>query len=163
MLVGYRVVPPWRPPVRPGLPAQILTLSSCLVDAVPDDDAWFDSSGAAARHVRPGVRVLAMGLVESESESAAAVARLGTVRSPWPADLPIAGYELVSPDEPGFHSWHCFDWHCFDWHCFDWHCFDGELNSHGLVDDLADARRIAAGPGSALPPVLWVAAAVAVV
>jgi hypothetical protein len=155
VLVGYRVMPPWRPPVRPGLPTRILTLSSCLVDAVPDDDAWFDSPGAAARHVRPGVRVLAMGLVESESESesAAAVARLGTVRSPWPADLPIAGYELVSPDEPGFHSWHCFDWHCFD----------GELNSHGLVDDLADARRIAAGPDSALPPVPWVAAAVAVV
>lgn len=135
LLVGYRVLPPW---------SGVLTLSSCLVDAVPDDDTWFATAESAARHLRPGTRVLAMGV------SAADSTRFPD-SSPWPDSLAILGYELVAPIEGGFHSWRCFQADAF-----------GPLNAYGLVDDRAAARRLAGRSDSTLPPITWLPAAVAV-
>lgn len=145
LLVGYRVMSPWLVRV-PRLPAKILTLSSCLVDAAPDDDSWFASSQQAAKHLRLGANLLAMGIPESHTD-----VDLGSpARTPWPAGLPVLGYELISPDGPGFHSWHCYP---------DAVALDG-LNAYGLVGDLADARQLAERPDSRLPPTPWLPAAV---
>jgi hypothetical protein len=146
LLAGYRIMPPWRVRV-PGLPAKVLTLSSCLVDAVPDDDTWFDSGRQAAKHLRPGVNLLAVGIPESHADFP-----LGPpVRDPWPAGLLVLGYELISPDEPGFHSWHCY--------C----AAHDRLNSYGLVNDLAAARQLAEQSNSRLRPTCWLPVAVALI
>ena len=144
LLVGYRVLPP---------SSGLLTLSSCLVDAVPDDETWFPTAQAAARHLRPGTRVLAMGVSAADNVFLDAVNFSDAVNFPdasrWPGSLAVLGYELISPTEGGFHSWRCFQPDAF-----------GPLNAYGLVDDLSAARQLAGRPDSTLPPLTWFPAAV---
>ncbi|WP_345439878.1 hypothetical protein [Actinoallomurus vinaceus] len=176
LLVGYRVVPPWAVPesmADPLLPLQIPTMSDHLVDPVPDDDTWFSSAETTRVFTRSTVttrlQVLAMGVHERDAEDV--IKRRLTldtdqlclnehVRMPWPARLPLLGYELIGIEACGFHSWLCYQG-TPSWA----HRMLGiRLNSHGLVDKPADARRLseaAEEPGSGLPPIPWVAAAIA--
>jgi hypothetical protein len=161
--------------VRPAVPARVATMSDHLVDPVPDDDTWFASAKAAAAAVPPAVEattwVMAMGLQERDADEA--IARRLTLdtdqlclneqlRTPWPTELHLLGYEVIGIEACGFHSWLCYDGAASWAH----RTLGIRFNAHGLVDELADAQRLGAAaeePGCGLPPIAWVVAAIAIV
>ena len=177
LLVGYRAVAPWIVPAPmddPLLPPRVLTMSDHLVDPVPDDDTWFASAEAAAALTRHAAgttaRVMAMGVHERDADDVIGLRlTLDTdqlclnehVRTPWPAGLHVLGYELIGIEACGFHSWLCYG-EVASWA----HRTLGlQLNPHGLVNTPTEAKRLAEAaekPGSGLPPIPWVAAAIAV-
>jgi hypothetical protein len=177
LLVGYRLVPVWVPPeamADPLLPSQVVTISDHLVDAVPDDDTWFDSLSAAndalARSAASGsAQVLAMGLHRSDAGIAiAARLTLDTVQlclnehaeMAFPTTGEFLGYELIGIESCGFHSWLCYG----DVAPWAYETLGIRVNAQGLITSLSDARRLstaAQSPRSDLPPIPWAPAAIA--
>lgn len=83
------------------------------------------------------------------------------LRTPWPAGLQVLGYEVIGIESCGFHSWLCYA----DVTSWAHRRLGIRLNAHGLVGNLADAQRLgeaAEDSSSGLPPIPWVAAAIAI-
>lgn len=145
------------PPGMTSVPAQIITISDCIMDRLPRPDYWdwFQNIDDAimARAVAPDATVVAVGLEPDDAREL--MEEMGGPQQPYfallhnesPADGRLLGYELVGAEWTlDFHSWHC-------------HGFADDLlaargigvNDLGLFDSLTDAR-IALDWMTSLPP-----------
>jgi hypothetical protein len=152
------------------LPDPFLTISSCLMDDVPQPEFidWY-TDRADAEEARAGlypqVDLLAVGL---ETEVAARlrarysdgvadiVFPLLDQRLPLPEGALVLGHEIVGCEATfSFHSWHCHDYAKDAWEAL-----GIGVNQLGLISDHADALRIlewmlARPPEEQPAPVPW--------
>jgi hypothetical protein len=158
VLLGYRVASradraQWQ---DDSLPANgLVSMSGCVVDlvsAVPNGwDEWFGDPGSANRALRPGMRVLGVGIAATDvdpllediadggwDQAAGSVPDRLARRVPLPPNDPF-GFEVIGYDSGRWHTWTCL----------------GGLvaaveqatgilpGEHGLVQDERQARRAA--------------------
>ncbi|GAA1312630.1 hypothetical protein [Saccharothrix xinjiangensis] len=150
VLLGYRVMPPWEP--GSDLPSRVVTCSDHLVNAQPDDDAWFTTPV-------PATHLLAVGVAEADFD-APLLSRLTehpdrlllTGRTPWPPAIRPLGHEVIGVEDVGFHSLLCYEGVVTNLATAGAH-----LNQHGLISRHEDARRAADAAGEAwdVPDLPW--------
>lgn len=132
IVAGYVLVrPAAAPPGMTSVPAQIVTISDCIMDDLPRPEYWdwFLNIDEAirARAVIPDATIVAVGLEPDDARDL--VEEMGGPAQPFfsllhnevPAYGTLLGYEVVGAEQTlDFHSWHC----------------------HGYADDLLAARGI---------------------
>lgn len=148
---GYVVAVPAARPSAPGsgMPARILTVSHCIMDA-PEHDlfGWFTDADEAEARRRDAPDALTVAVVIPQDEAEQLVRECGGPSMPYfdllrrreavPTGTALLGYEVVGVESSlSFHSWHCHDYAAEVRAAL-----DVRVNRHGLIDGQADAVRV---------------------
>ncbi|GHJ47699.1 hypothetical protein Cs7R123_50410 [Catellatospora sp. TT07R-123] len=160
MLVGYVAAFRWKPPAAEWtrhLPAEVVSVSECLTDFLPQDQepfyapwhqTWQEAAEAAGQALPEAGKAHVLGMSVPESGAAELTVRTERwtghpiqVNLAQPSSPPPGtdhGFEVLGFEHGRFHSWLCYSLHhqAFD-------RFGIRPNDRGLLATLAEARQVA--------------------
>ena len=149
ILAGYVLtVPADAPPGLSSLPDQILTISDCIMDALPRPEFWdwfqtlsdAELACSSATHVQ--ITAVAMRIEDAgllmDAMGGSQQPCFDTLSQHLPFDDEVLGYEVVGAEHSlDFHSWHC---HAYADEVHD--ALHIQVNHLGLLVTYSDAGRV---------------------